>query len=115
MGHIRYALAATLASWKAPLLLMAATACLLPTLQQLSTPPAAALMHNASMPLIDDADSIIIYADPADADPVLHIASRDINGDWHESETQLRHDQPAESAKLMQVAIARETQSATAP
>ena len=98
----------SLAQWKIPAALMMATAMAVPTWQAyFSTPDTGALSTVPALLDLANADTLIVYAAPANADPVFRISSRDTDGNWQESELQLSNDNPTRSAKMIEAAMAR--------
>ena len=110
MGISSGILPASLAPWKIPAALMVTATLAIPLWHAKVTSPETAALHKAPALFdIDSADTLIVYAAPANADPVLKISSRDTNGNWQESELQLSNAHPDYSAKLVKAAVARET------
>lgn len=109
MGNSSSLLPASFAPWKIPVALMVTATLAIPMWHASVTMPATAALSQAPA-LFDlaDTDTLIVYAAPANAHPVLKISSRDDNGNWQESELQLNNDFPDYSAKLVESAIARE-------
>ena len=108
MGYLNAMPPAYIAQWKLPAALTLIALLTLPAWHShYSTPKTGAL--SKFKPLIDEttADTLIVYAAPVDADPVLRISSRDTNGNWQESELQLSHENPDLSARLLKAAVSR--------
>lgn len=100
----------SLAQWKIPATMMVVTALAVPAWQaHLAAPSTGALSQAPALLDLANTDTLIVYAAPANADPVLRISSRDTHGNWQESELQLSNDNPSHSAKLVEAAVARET------
>lgn len=110
MGNPDFLRRLSLAQWKIPAALMVATALAVPAWQAYFSAPDTGALSTAPVLLdLAQAGTLIVYAAPANADPVLRISSRDTDGNWQESELQLSNDNPAQSAKLVEAAMARET------
>lgn len=110
MGNPNFLRSFSLAQWKIPAALMVATAMAVPVWQaHFSAPDTGALSAAPALLDLANADTLIVYAAPANADPVLRISSRDTDGNWQESELQLSNDNPVRSAKMVEAAMARET------
>jgi|GEM_PF-4409351 len=112
MGISSSMLPLSLAPWKIPAALMITATLAIPLWHaKITAPDIAALSTAPALLDFDSADTLIVYAAPANADPVLKISSRDTNGNWQESELQLSNAHPDYSAKLVEAAVARETTS----
>ena len=110
MGNPNFLRSVSLAQWKIPAALMVATAMAVPAWQAyFSAPNTGALSAAPALLDLANADTLIVYAAPANADPVLRISSRDTDGNWQESELLLSNDYPIQSAKMVAAAMARET------
>ncbi len=110
MGCLNFALPASLGPWKIPAALALVAALLVPAWQQhLAMTDSAAIPAAAPLINLAKSDTVIMYAAPVNADPVLRISTRDVDGNWQEAEMQLSQDHPVQSAKIVKAVVARET------
>ncbi len=109
MGNSSKLLSAAHAQWKTPATLMLLATLAVPAWYATTQAPlSAALIESPAIFTPLEADSVIVYAAPADADPILRISSRNVDGQWEESELQLSNAEPLQSAALVKAAVARE-------
>ncbi len=113
MGIFSMPLHGAPAPWKLPACFMLLATLAVPAWQSLSEQPLTGALTTAPATFTAlNADTVIFYAAPADADPFMRISSRGDDGQWKESELQLSNAEPLQSALRVQAAVAQEISGA---